>query len=95
LAVTEVTTGARHLPRELAGKPPTAPAFLGRTETLVPVRPVTAATAEIIPRTGGEQAAKGPLRDLNIGACALVLGFAFGTSNVRDFNRISERPNVY
>jgi predicted nucleic acid-binding protein len=57
----------------------------------VPVQPVTEATAEIIARIGGEQAAKGinlPLGDLIIGACALELGYAIGTSNVRDFNRI-------
>ncbi len=42
-------------------------------------------------RIGGEQADKGinlPLADLMIGACALELGYALGTSNLRDFNRI-------
>jgi len=37
------------------------------------------------------QAAKGinlPLADIIIGACALELGYAVGTGNVRDFNRI-------
>lgn len=41
--------------------------------------------------SGGEQAAKGinlPLGDLMIGACALELGYAVGTGNLRDFNRI-------
>jgi predicted nucleic acid-binding protein len=52
---------------------------------------VTEATAEIVARIGGEQAAKGvslPLEDLIIGACALELGYAVGTGNIRDFNRI-------
>jgi predicted nucleic acid-binding protein len=46
----------------------------------------------MVARIGGEQAAKGinlPLGDLIIGACALELGYAIGTSNVRDFSRIS------
>lgn len=65
--------------------------FLDELKAQVPVHPVTEATAEIIARIGGEQAAKGinlPLGDLIIGACALELGYAIGTSNVRDFNRI-------
>ena len=52
---------------------------------------ITEATAEIAARVGGEQASKGinlPLADLLIGACALELGFAVGTSNIRDFGRI-------
>jgi predicted nucleic acid-binding protein len=47
------------------------------------VHPITDATAEIIARVGGEQAAKGinlPLADLIIGACALELGYAVGTA---------------
>jgi predicted nucleic acid-binding protein len=50
-------------------------------------------TAEIVARIGGEQAARGvnlPLGDLIIGACALELGYAVGTSNVRDFARIPD-----
>ena len=38
-------------------------------------------------------AAKGinlPLGDLIIGACALELGYAIGTPNVRDFSRIPD-----
>jgi predicted nucleic acid-binding protein len=57
----------------------------------VPVHPVTESTAEIVARIGAEQAAKGiklPLADLIIGACALELGYAIATANVRDFNRI-------
>lgn len=65
--------------------------FLDELKATVPVLPVTEATAEIIARIGGEQAAKGhnlPLGDLIIGACALELGYAVGTGNVRDFSRI-------
>jgi predicted nucleic acid-binding protein len=65
--------------------------FLDELKAAVPVYPVTEAAAEIIARVGGEQAAKGvipPLGDLIIGACALELGYAIGTSNARDFNRI-------
>jgi predicted nucleic acid-binding protein len=42
-----------------------------------PIHAVTEATAEIVARIGGEQAARGvslPLGDLIIGACALELG---------------------
>ena len=66
-------------------------AFLDDLKATVPVYPLTTATAEIIALIGGEQAAKGinlPLGDLMIGACALELGYAVGTGNLRDFNRI-------
>ena len=52
---------------------------------------MTEKTAEFLARIDGEQAAKGinlPLGDLIIGACALELGYAVVTSNVRDFERI-------
>jgi predicted nucleic acid-binding protein len=65
--------------------------FLDELKGSVPVHPVTEVTAEIIARIGGEQAAKGinlPLGDLIIGASALELGYAVGTRNLRDFNRI-------
>ena len=65
--------------------------FLDELKAHVPVHPVTESTAEIIARVGAEQAAKGitlPLADLIIGACALELGYAIGTANVRDFSRI-------
>jgi tRNA(fMet)-specific endonuclease VapC len=65
--------------------------FLDELKATIPIYPVTEATAEIVARIGGEQAAKGvnlPLSDLIIGACALELGYAIGTSNVRDFSRI-------
>ena len=66
-------------------------AFLDDLKAAVPIYPLTESTAEIIARIGGEQAAKGinlPLGDLMIGACAMELGYAIGTSNARDFNRI-------
>jgi tRNA(fMet)-specific endonuclease VapC len=66
-------------------------AFLDELKATVPIHPVTQATAEIIARIGGEEAAKGinlPLGDLIIGACALELRYAVATGNLRDFNRI-------
>ena len=65
--------------------------FLDELKATVPICLITEATAEIIAQIGGEQAAKGvnlPLADLIIGACALELGYAVGTSNWRDFSRI-------
>jgi predicted nucleic acid-binding protein len=65
--------------------------FLDEVKAHVPIHPVTESTAEIIGRIGAEQAAKGvtlPVADLIIGACALELGYAIGTTNMRDFNRI-------
>ena len=65
--------------------------FLNELKAAVPIHPVTETTAEIIARIGAEQSAKGinlPLADLIIGACALELGYAIGTHNARDFNRI-------
>ncbi len=73
-------------------------AFLDELKASVPIYPVTTATAEIIARVGGEQAAKGinlPLADLIIGACALELGYAVGTNNIRDFTRIPELNVVH
>ena len=66
-------------------------AFLDDLKATVPIYPLTASTAEIVARVGGEQAALGislPLGDLMIGACALELGYAVGTRNLRDFSRI-------
>jgi predicted nucleic acid-binding protein len=66
-------------------------AFLDELKATVPVFPVTDATAEIIARIGGEQAAQGinlPLADLIIGATAVELGYAVATGNLRDFKRI-------
>jgi predicted nucleic acid-binding protein len=66
-------------------------AFLDELKATVPVHFVTDATAEIVARIGGEQAARGvnlPLADLVIGATAVELGYAVGTGNMRDFRRI-------
>ena len=66
-------------------------AFLDDLKATVPIHPITEATAEIVARVGGEQAARGinlPLGDLLIGARALELGFGVVTSNIRDFGRI-------
>ena len=68
-------------------------AFLDDLKATVPIFPLTESTAEIIARIGGEQAALGnslPLADLQIGACALELQYAIGTSNDRDFSRIPD-----
>src|SRR5437667_8679081 len=68
-------------------------AFLDELRATIPIHPITEATAEIIARVGGEQAAKGinlPFADLIIGACALELGYAIGTDNTRDFDRIPD-----
>jgi tRNA(fMet)-specific endonuclease VapC len=65
--------------------------FLDELKAHIPIYPITDATAEIIARIDGEQAAQGinlPLADLIIGACALELGYAVGTGNLRDFGRI-------
>ena len=65
--------------------------FLDELKAHIPIHPVTDTTAEIIARIGGEQAAKGvklPLADLIIGACAMELGYAIATTNMRDFIRI-------
>src|ERR1035438_1753516 len=68
-------------------------AFLDELKATVPIHPVTEATAEIVARIGGEQAARGiilPLADLLIGGCALELGYAVGTNNL---DRKSTRLN--
>ena len=65
--------------------------FLDEIKAHIPIHPITGATAEIIARIGGEQAAQGntiPFADLIIGACALELGYSIGTENHRDFSRI-------
>lgn len=65
--------------------------FLDEIKSQIPIHPVSDATAEIIARIDGEQAAKGvniPLGDLIIGACALELGYAVLTRNERHFNQI-------
>jgi predicted nucleic acid-binding protein len=73
-------------------------AFLDELKAAVPIHPVTEVTAEIVARIGGERAAQGvnlPLGDLIIGACGLELGYAVGTSNVRDFARIPDLSIVH
>lgn len=73
-------------------------AYLDELKATVPIHPITEATAEIVARIGGEQASRGvtlPLGDLIIGACALELGYAVGTSNVRDFARIPDLSVVH
>ena len=73
-------------------------AYLDELRATVPIQPMTEATAEIVARVGGEQAARGvnlPVGDLIIGACALELGYAVGTSNVRDFARIPDLSIVH
>ena len=65
--------------------------FLDELKATVPVYPITEETAEIVARIGGEQVGQGvnlPLSDLIIGACALELGYAIGTTNFRDFSRV-------
>ena len=65
--------------------------FLDELKQHVPIHPITGATAEIIARIGGSQAVKGitvPFADLIIGACALELGYAVATHNVRHFQLI-------
>jgi predicted nucleic acid-binding protein len=65
--------------------------FLDELKAHIPIHSVTDTTAEIVARIGGEQAANGvnlPLADLIIGACAIELGYAIATSNLRDFSRI-------
>lgn len=65
--------------------------FLNEIKAQIPIHPVTDATAEIIARIDGEQAAKGitlPLADLIIGSCALELGYAVLTANQRHFKKI-------
>jgi predicted nucleic acid-binding protein len=65
--------------------------FLDDLKRHVPIHPITATTAEIIGRIGGEQALKGitiPFADLIIGACALELGYAVATHNRRHFQLI-------
>lgn len=65
--------------------------FVDEVKAHVPIHPITETTAEIIARIGGEQAAQGinlPLADLIIAASAVELGYAVGTSNLRDFQRI-------
>jgi predicted nucleic acid-binding protein len=65
--------------------------FLDELKAHIPVHPFTESTAELVAQIGAGQAAQGinlPLADLIIGACALELGYAVGTANVRHFRAI-------
>ncbi|HKD05872.1 MAG TPA: PIN domain-containing protein [Bryobacteraceae bacterium] len=65
--------------------------FLDELKAHVPIHSITESTGEIVARIGAEQSSKGvvlPLADLIIGACALELGYAVGTANLRDFRRV-------
>lgn len=67
-------------------------AFLDELKATVPIYAITDATAEIIARIAGGQAARGinlPLGDLIIAATAVELGYAVATGNLRDFKRIA------
>jgi tRNA(fMet)-specific endonuclease VapC len=89
LTVAELGHGIYHTRTE--GKSQQRRRFLDELKQHVPIHPITGATAEIIARVGGEQAAKGvtvPFADLIIGASALELGYAIATHNVRHFRLI-------
>ncbi len=65
--------------------------FLEDLLQAVPAYPVTLEIARRAGRIDAEQRAKGiqiAAADLLIGACALELGYAVGTGNVRHFERI-------
>ena len=68
-------------------------AFIDEVKRNVPVHPVTDATAEIMGRISGEQAAKGikiPFDDLAIGAAALEQSYALATLNLRHLRMIPD-----
>ena len=65
--------------------------FVDEIKAHVPIHPFTEGTAEIVARVHADQSLKGviiPLSDLIIGACAIELGYAIATRDVRDFDRI-------
>ena len=73
-------------------------AFLDELKATLPIHPITAGTAELVAKIGGEQAANGvnlQLSDLFIGCCALELGYAIGTANVRNFARMPDLRIVH
>ncbi|HZL57410.1 MAG TPA: PIN domain-containing protein [Bryobacteraceae bacterium] len=89
LTVAELGHGIYHAREE--GKSRQRRRFLDELKQYVPIHPITGATAEIVARIGGEQAVNGitvPFADLIIGACALELGYAVATHNVRHFRLI-------
>jgi predicted nucleic acid-binding protein len=89
LTVAELGHGIYHAGTEAKAR--NRRRFLDELKQHVPIHPITAATAEIIARVGGEQAVKGittPFADLIIGACALELNYAVATHNARHFQLI-------
>ncbi|MGA7414179.1 MAG: PIN domain-containing protein [Bryobacteraceae bacterium] len=66
-------------------------ASLDDLKATVPVYPITAETGELVGKINAECAQNGvtiPFDDLLIGGCALELGYAVATRNVRHFQRI-------
>jgi predicted nucleic acid-binding protein len=89
LTIAELGHGIYHTREEVKSRERRR--FLDELKQYVPVHPITGATAEIIARVGGEQAAKGitvPFADLIIGACALELRYSVATHNIRHFQLI-------
>jgi predicted nucleic acid-binding protein len=89
LTIAELSHGVYHTAEP--GRAEHRRAFLDDLKRHVPIHAITAATAEIIGRIGGEQALRGitiPFTDLIIGACALELGYAVATHNRRHFQLI-------
>jgi tRNA(fMet)-specific endonuclease VapC len=65
--------------------------FLDELRAVVPVYPITDATAELVGKISAESSATGvtiPFDDLLIGSCALERGYAVATRNVRHFQKI-------
>ena len=66
-------------------------AFLDELKSVVPVYPITDATAELVGKMGAESSASGvtiPFDDLLIVACAVERGYAVATRNLRHFQRV-------
>ncbi len=65
--------------------------FLDELKAAMPIYAITAGTAELVGKIGGESSAAGvtiPFDDLLIGACAMERGYAVATRNVRHFQKI-------
>jgi tRNA(fMet)-specific endonuclease VapC len=66
-------------------------AFLDDLKATLPVYPITAETGELVGKINAERSQNGimiPFDDLLIGTCALALGYAVATRNVRHFQKI-------
>ncbi len=66
-------------------------AFLDDLKATVPVYSITAETGELVGKINAECSQNGvsiPFDDLLIGACALELGYAVMTRNIRHFQKI-------